>query len=48
MIRPPDVPPLVFLVDSVCVNVLIQVTVGSKRNTDKFQCHGDSVVRFGT
>src|SRR6516225_9991048 len=30
-----------------CVNVLISATVRSEWATDKFQCHGDSVVRFG-
>src|SRR5260370_35496105 len=46
--RPPAVPPLVFLVDSVSVKELMLLTIRSKRNTDKFQCHGDSEVRFGT
>src|SRR5215468_8607111 len=30
------------------VNVLMFATVSAKWGTDKFQCHGNSVVRFGS
>src|SRR4030088_150123 len=45
--RCPDRPPLLFLVGSTCVNVLILETVWAAGPTDKVQCCGDSVVRFG-
>src|SRR5580704_7067470 len=48
MIRPPVVLPSVSRLGAVRVNALMLVTVRSEWSADKFQYHGDSVVRFGS